>query len=62
MTRETGNEVTADPRRAKATFYRNEIRAAKSSADYWKVVSNATKPKIMKNEKLWLFATKKRQT
>ena len=31
------NEITADARRAKATFFRENIEAAKSTAAYWKV-------------------------
>ena len=32
-------------RRAKATFFRENIEAAKSTAAYWKVLSEATNPK-----------------
>ena len=39
------NEITADVRRAKATFFRQNIEAAKSTAAYWKVLSEATNPK-----------------
>ena len=39
------NEITADVRRAKATFFRENIEAAKSTAAYWKVLSEATNPK-----------------
>ena len=39
------NEITADVRRAKAKFFRENIDAAKSTAAYWKVLSEATSPK-----------------
>ena len=39
------NEITADVRRAKATFFRKNIDAAKSTAAYWKALSDATNPK-----------------
>ena len=39
------NEITGDVRRAKATFFRENIEVAKSSAAYWKVLSEATNPK-----------------
>ena len=39
------NEITADVRRAKAKFFRENIDAAKSTAAYWKVLSEASNPK-----------------
>ena len=39
------NEITADVGRAKATFFRKNIDAAKSTAAYWKVLSDATNRK-----------------
>ena len=39
------NEITADVRRGKVRFFRKNIDAAKSTAMYWKVLSEATNPK-----------------
>ena len=39
------NEITADVRRAKARFFWDKIDSAKSTAAYWKLLSEATNPK-----------------
>ena len=39
------NEITALLRRAKASFFREKIDSVKSTAAYWKILSEATNPK-----------------
>ena len=39
------NEITTNVRREKATFFRENIEAAKSTAAYWKVLCEPTNPK-----------------
>ena len=39
------NEINTDVRKAKANFSREKIEAAKSTAAYWKILSDATNPK-----------------
>ena len=42
------NEITSDLRKAKAAYFRDQLKKAKTTSAYWNVLSKATKPKVRK--------------
>jgi len=43
------NEITADIRRSKSNYYTDKLEEIKTTAEYWRVLSKATNPKIRKS-------------
>ena len=42
------NEITSDLRKAKAAYFRDQLKKAKTTLAYWNVFSKATNPKVRK--------------
>ena len=42
------NEITSDLRKAKAAYFRDQLKKAKTTSAYWNVLSKATNPKVRK--------------
>ena len=42
------NEITSDLRKAKAAYFRDQLKKAKTTLAYWNVLSKATNPKVRK--------------
>ena len=42
------NEITSDLGKAKAAYFRDQLKKAKTTAAYWNVLSKATKSKVRK--------------
>ena len=42
------NEITSDLRKAKAAYFRDQLKRAKTTSVYWNVLSKATNPKVRK--------------
>ena len=41
-------EITSDLRKAKAAYFRDQLKKAKTTSTYWNVLSKATNPKVRK--------------
>ena len=42
------NEIISDLRKAKAAYFRDQLKKAKTTSAYWDVLSKATNPKVRK--------------
>ena len=42
------SEITSDLRKAKAAYFRDQLKKAKTTSAYWNVLSKATNPKVRK--------------
>ena len=42
------NEITSDLRKAKAAYFRDQLKKANTTSAYWNVLSKATNPKVRK--------------
>ena len=42
------NEITSDPRKAKAAYFRDQLKEAKTTSAYWNLLSKDTNPKVRK--------------
>ena len=42
------NEITSDLRKAKAAYFRDQLKKAKTTSAYWNVLTKATNPKVRK--------------